>query len=150
MFWIRYTDGSGTHEVSLTPTPTDVEYPLGDGSKVLTSQDGNVIFQRPLRDGRPRKWIWRGFGPNDASYSSLWSLLQSQTSKSRLAAGLSSAIEVWEDVTGAGSFDKTDGSGNKVYTTVRVYEASRKPAPAGPIAYESTFTFYIQDANYSV
>lgn len=149
MFWIRYTDNSGTHEVSLTPGPTEGDYPEGDGSKVQTTQDGAIVIQRPMRDSRPRKWLWRGYGRSDASNNSLWDLLQSLTTKARVAAGLSATVKVWEDVTGAGGFDKTDGLGAKVYTTVRVHQATRKPSPSGPVVYETALTFYVDDLNYS-
>lgn len=149
-FWIRHRNAQGALvETALAPGPTEVEYPDGDGSKVLVAVDGAAVVQRPLRDTRPRQWVWHGYGPTHASYETLWALLTSLTSRARLAAGLSSTVEVWEDVTGAGGFDRKDGSGNKVYTTVAITRASRAPLKGGgPVFYDSTLEFRVQDASY--
>ena len=149
MFYIRYADASNNLiERALTPAPNAVDYPDQALYKILTTQDGNVIVQRPLRDARPRKWTWRGYGQPDADYVALWSFLQSMSYRARMNQALTPTIDIWEDTTGSGGFDKLDSLGNKVYTTVKVLQVTRTPSGPGPMRYESSITFYIEDENY--
>jgi hypothetical protein len=147
-FHVKYTDGSGEHEVELEIAPAEVEYPPAEAVTVRTSQDGNVILQRPLRDSRPRKWIWNGYGPNHSAFAAQWALLQSLGTRKRLEGGLSPTIGIWEDVSGAGGFDRMDGP-SKVYTTVRFVQVTRKPEGSGPVRYTAEVEFYLADDSYS-
>lgn len=56
---------------------------------------------------------------------------------------------IWENVSGAGGFDRMSGP-SKVYTTVRVVQTNRTPAGSGPVNYEATAEFYIADDTYTV
>jgi len=149
-FYIKYTDASGTHETELNPYPSDVDYPEADALSVQTSEDGTPIFQRPVRDGRVRKWIFGGWGKSSEPYATQWALLQSLTGKNRGIAGLERHVYIWEDVSGVGGFDRTDGSGNKVYTRIKIAQANRVPRNGGgPLRYDSTLEFYIDDPSYT-
>ena len=152
MFWIRFTDALGnTTELALNPSPTDVDYPDASLLKTLTTQDGSVIVQRPLRDARPRKWIWNGYGQPDADYVSQWTVLKACEYRARLRAGLTpTTIEIWEDTTGTGGFDRLDTLGGKVWTRVKLLQVTRKPSGPGPLRYESSVTFYVQDESYDL
>lgn len=59
-------------------------------------------------------------------------------------------VETWEDVSRAGGFDRLDGQGNRVYTTVKVVQVSRIPwSGGGPVRFASVVEFHIEDAAYS-
>ena len=152
MFYIRYTNGSGETVVKqLMPSPTEVEYPETRLLKVHTTQDGATVVQRPLRDSRPRKWVWKGYRDSDllAAYANQWQELAALEYRTRLEAGLNPLVEIWEDETSVGGFDRMDGE-DKVYTTVkfiRVDRAMRKGG--GPVTYEDSYIeFYVEDDTY--
>lgn len=155
MFWIRYEtrDGSGnlsTVETQLALNPTDVDYPEFRNYKPLVTQDGAVIVQRPLRDSRPRKWVWKGYGPSIAAYSAQWQLLQSLDGRARLQANLSPTVEIWENVSGVGGFSRLNGDGSRLYTRVRLTQVDRTPRQGGgPVSFDSTVTFQLDDATYA-
>lgn len=149
MFWIKYTDTLGnTVERSLDPAPTEIDYPETRLFKTITTQDGHVIVQRGMMDGRPRTWKWRGYGQPDANYVSQWTFLKSLDYFARRKALITPTIGIWEDTTGTGGFDKLDALGNRVYTTVKVLQVNRTPSGPGPLRYETSFVFYIEDPSY--
>jgi hypothetical protein len=155
MFWLRYStrNGSGdlaTVEAPLALNPTDIDYPDFRNYKQTVTQDGGVIVQRPLRDSRPRKWIWRGYGPSIASYAEQWALLQSLEKRARVTSNLPAQMEIWEDVSGVGGFARTNADGSRLYTKVQLIQVARTPRTGGgPVAYDSTVTFQIDDATFS-
>lgn len=153
MFWIRYTDASSNViEKALTPGPTDVEYPERRAMNTMASQDGTVVVQRPLRDSRPRKWIWNGYPPGvHPPYDTLWAELQTLEYRFRLENGLTPLVEIWEDVNPEGGFNSLTGGTTKKYTTVKVLRVERAVAKGGGrIKYDtSTVEFVIQDVNYT-
>jgi hypothetical protein len=145
-FMIRYQDATGGMvDVTLDPAPAEVEYPDAQAVKVTASKDGNVIVQRPLRDSRPRKWRWVGYGPPHPAFAALWALLESLNARARAKAGLPVTVGIWEDVSGSGGFNRVDGAGGKVYTTVKLVQVNRTPDGSGPVFYESSAEFYIAD-----
>ena len=149
MFWIRYTDALGaTTERALEPAPTAIDYPEASLYKVLPTQDGSIVVQRPLHDACPRKWIWNGFGQPDASFVSQWTVVKACEYRARIRAALSPTIEIWEDSTGAGGFDRLDALGAKVWTKVKLLQVTRKPSGPGPLRFESSVTFYVSDPDY--
>jgi hypothetical protein len=154
MFWLRYQvrDGGGnlvTVETPLDPAPTDVEYPETRHIKQATTQDGATIVQRPLRDPRVRKWRWTGHQTETEPYATQWALLASLETRARVLAGLPATVEIWEDVSGIGGFDRMDGA-NRQYTTVRFLQVDRAPRKGGgPVVYESVVEFIIADPTYS-
>jgi len=150
MFWIRYQERDGRIvELPLNPAPSAIEYPDKRSQKVLTSQDGAVIVQRPMRDARPRKWLWRGHGPTAEPYASQWKILEGLEYRYRVENALPPSVGVWEDVSGVGGFARLDGNGQRVYTTVKVTEVDRTPRQGGgPVIYESVLSFYIDDPTF--
>lgn len=151
MFWIRYDNADGTPvEYALPLNPTEVEYPDKRAMKVHTTQDGATVIQRPVRDSRPRKWIWTNYGPLVPGFADQWARLEQMDTRERAVRRLPSLIGVWEDVSGVGGLDRRDESGNKVYTTVRVTQVDQKPRKGGgPPMYESTVEFRVEDATYT-
>jgi len=137
--------------VTLRPGPTDVEYPETRAYKTMVSQDGAVIVQRPLRDSRARKWIWRRYHDDIPAYANLWTLLRSLEYRSRLAAGLPGTVEIWEDETGTGVFDRTTAGAVPVWTTVKLLQVHRKvQGGGGRTTYdESTMEFVVEDSAFT-
>lgn len=155
MFWIRYKDRDGQGrlidvEVPLFPAPTEVDYPEKRLYTTHTTQDGAVVVQRPLRDHRVRKWIWRGFSPQLLTYENQWKLLESLEYRNRLANNLPGYVEIWEDVTGVGGFGKMTDTGERIYTKVKFLQVDRTPRKGGGfVKYDtSTVEFVIEDESY--
>lgn len=155
MFWIRYKDWQdGVQvdvEMSLRPGPTEIDYPEMRTYKLQVTQDGAIVIQRPLRDSRPRSWSWKGYPPVIATYENQWKRLETLEYRARLADSLPGYVEVWEDVTGVGGFDKVDGSGNRIYTKVKFLQVNRTPRKGGGlVTYEdSTIEWVIADDQYT-
>lgn len=115
----------------------------------LTIPDGAIVIQRPLRDSRPRRWLWRGYGMNYAPFASQWAFLQSLDYQTRGAAGLVPTVGICEDVTGIGGFGQLSG-GARVYTTCKVIQVTQSPRKGGgPVTYESLVEFYADDPAYA-
>src|SRR5262245_24129655 len=111
MFSIRYENDAGNRVTAmLAIAPSDVDYPETRAFKALTSQDGRIVIQRPLMDERPRKWIWRGYGPSHSAFATQWSLLETLEQRRRLEARLPPIIEIYENVSGVGGFNRTASS----------------------------------------
>lgn len=152
MFWIRYT--TRNEYGALVPTevalraPSEVDYPEARLANVKVTQDGAVVIARPLRDPRPRKWIWRGHSPYDVAYANQWALLEALETRARLVAGLPPTVDVWEDTSGTGGFARKEGNGARIYTAVRIVQATRTPRGGGPVNYESVLEFFIADPTY--
>jgi hypothetical protein len=153
MFYVRYQErGTGGALVEVEApllAPMDIEYPERRLHKVLTTNDGATVIQRPLRDSRPRKWIWRGHGRLSEPFASQWALLERLEYRARLASGLVPTVGIWEDVSGTGGFGRRDESGSRVYTTVKLLQANRTPRQGGgPVIYDSVVEFYVDDPTY--
>lgn len=154
MFWIRYQKRNEANQLVTVEeqlmAPTAVDYPERRDVAVRTTVDGAVVIQRPMTDGRARKWIWRNLGPNVPGYAGLWATLEGLDTRGRIEAGLSPAIEVWEALSGVGGFARLNGDGTRRYTSVRVVQAGRTPRDAGgPLSYETVLEFYVTDAGYT-
>jgi hypothetical protein len=156
MFWIRYKTKNAQGQLVdvervLDPPPTEVDYPPARAFRAHTTQDGATVIQRPLRDNRPRSWVWRNYTDAHETYGPLWAILKSLDYRARLAAGLPGTVEVWEDVSGTDTLNRTNGSGAKVYTTVRVVQVDRQPGKGGgPVRFpESVFEFRIEDSTFT-
>lgn len=59
-------------------------------------------------------------------------------------------VEIWEDVSGVGGSSRTDGSGNRIYTRVKMTQVNRTPRSKGGLVFysDSTAEFVIEDASY--
>lgn len=155
MFFVRYqnTSGGAFTTLSLMPGPTDVEYPDARLYKPVNTQDGAVVVQRPLRDDRPRKWIWKGYRDSDlmAAYKNQWATLSTLEYRYRLQHNLPATVQIWEDETGIGGFNLLDGGGAKIWTTVKFLQVQRTIRPGGGfVIYDaSTIEFVIADNSFS-
>lgn len=161
MFLVRHaTNAAGTAfaVIQLVPGPTEVDYPERRDQNVQRTQDRSVVIQRPVSDGRPRKWIWRGYPSRVVTYESLWRALMPLDSRSRMEAGLPASIYIWESESGEGGFDETTNGQapnlvnyyNLRWTKVRFLQVTRKSRKGGgPVHYdESVIEFVIDDPNY--
>jgi hypothetical protein len=110
--------------------------------------DSAVVLQRPLRDGRPRRWLWRGHNAHDAAYVTQWATLAGLDARTLALPGLPPTLGIWEDVSGTGGFDRMN-SGNRVYTDVTVTQATRTARGGGPTSWESVLEFYVTDPTYT-
>lgn len=161
-FLIRYsTDASPgtTYTVlSLTPTPTEVEYPPKREYNTLTTQDHAVVIQRPIKDDRVRRWTWKNYPPTLNSYASLWTTLKTLEARARVLGSPSKnpIIQIWENVTDEGGFgDTTNGAAPDLsgYTNIKwtqvkflqVHRVTRKGT--GYVRYDDSYIeFVIADA----
>lgn len=86
-FWVAMADASGNRipgsEISLSPRPTDVDYPRENLSTKIETADGRVVIQQPTRDSRSRAWIWTGYPADLPGYVTLWDFLQGLRSRYR-------------------------------------------------------------------
>lgn len=151
-FFIRYTDAANVqHILSLSPNPSEIDYPDKRLYKMQVTQDSSIVVQRPLRDARPRKWIWSGYRSTITPYENQFQALVALEYRTRLRAGLTGTVDIWEDVTGVGGFNKLDGLGNKVWVTVKFLQVDRKlrQGSAIPTFDQTWIEFVIADSNYS-
>jgi hypothetical protein len=155
-FWIKYTarDGNGilqTYEQVLFPRPTEIDYPETRLYTSKTTEDGAVVVQRPMADSRPRKWTWKNYPSILPVYENQWKLLETLEYRTRLNNNLSGHVELWEDTSGIGGFTRLDGSGNRVYTKVKILQAHRTPRQGGGLMTydESTLEFVVDDVTYT-
>jgi hypothetical protein len=160
MFLIRYYHGpTSTWKVErLTPNPTDCEYPPKRQVNVRTSRDGAVVVQRPAHDRRPRRWLWRNYPKAHTAFNSLWTFLESLEMRARLDAGYTDEwVQVWENETGAGGFDRTTDNGpadtvtytNLKWCKVKFVQVTRDVEGGGPVRYPEAYVeFWIDDTTW--
>ena len=153
MFLVRWQDAPNGPftQLSLHPGPTDPAYPEERRKQtLLTTQDENVVVQRPLRDPRMREWVWVNARPTHLPYEDQWKVLESLEYRARLRAGKVPTVQVWEDVTDAGGFGRVDAQGNRVWTTVKALKVQRTPRKGGgTLVYEtSVFGFVVADSSF--
>lgn len=103
-FFISKADQNGARisaaDRELTPGPGKVEYPHEPAGDLLNTVDGRVIQQQPIKDGRLRAWVWRGYPGWLQTYKSLWLALEPLRSRYRKEYGAATPyIYVKEDVT---------------------------------------------------
>lgn len=151
LMWIRYkdTEAGAYTEVEVRPRPTAVDYPDRRSYKIQPTEDGANVVQRPLRDSRPRRWIWKDYNNRIPAYVSLWALLETLEYRYRVNNGLWPLVEIWEGETGTGGFDDLNGNGTKKYTVVKLLQVQRKVRDDGAAYGESTIEFVIEDPTYS-
>lgn len=151
-FWIRFKDTEFGAYTTLTlfPGPTEVEYPERRAMKTTGTQDGATVVQRPLRDTRPRRWIWKNYPPSLVGFEAQWQTLLSLEYATRLEAGKYALIEIWEDVVPEGGFNRVDGSSNKIWTKVKFLRVDRTPRRGGgPVTYDDSYIeFVIEDSGF--
>jgi hypothetical protein len=160
MFLIRYyVPAVGYVVTSLVPRPTSVDYPEARLFKMKQSKDGAAIIQRPLRDPRPRKWIWEKYRPTISVYETQWQLLKSLEVQTRWELGLADTrVQIWENDSGEGGFHGVlnilppdlEFYTNLRWTWVQFIQVDRHIRPGGgPVTYDSsTIEFVIDDDDY--
>lgn len=165
MFLIRYYDAeTATHVVrKLRPHPTEVEYPEGDEYRSQVTPDGAVVIQRPMRDSRLRRWVWKRYRPTIAAYEVQYQLLKTLTAKELWRRGQAEVtVQIWEDVTDEGGFGHYEGEGedgvepdlvyftNLIWTQVKLVNVYRKTRKGGGVVvYDDTVVeFVIADDAY--
>lgn len=151
MYQIRYkaTSNGAYTTLTLFPGPTEVEYPERRSFKMQMTQDGAPVVQRPLRDGRVRRWVWKRYRPSVATYENQWATLLTLEYRHRLQNNLHPVVEIWEDTTPEGGFARMSGA-TKVWTKVRFLRVDRISAKGGGrITYDDSFIeFVIDDPTY--
>src|SRR5258706_10143399 len=70
----------------LVPGPTWVSYPDRFVNEVRVSKDGAVIVQAPLKDMRPRSWIWKRYRSSVPKYDTLYNQLLNYQYRMRQSA----------------------------------------------------------------
>lgn len=158
-FLVKYTTGTGTTVLSLHPRPTSVSYPERRTFKKKDTKDGAVVLARPLRDSRPRQWIWKGYRQWITGYAALWETFKTLDTKARVEASLSPTVQIWEDETGPDSgFGLTTGGApdlvayaNLIWTTVRIIQVTREMRDnGGPLTFEKSIVeFTVEDDSFS-
>lgn len=154
MFSVRYkqTENGLYTVLNLRPAPTEVEYPEKRTFNKRTTVDGSVVVQRPLRDGRDRKWIWKSYRPSILPYEDQWKTLEQLEYRSRVESGLWPLVEIWEDTTDEGGFERYESDGTtKLYTPVRFLQVTRKTRKGGGLVVydESVIQFTLSDNTYT-
>jgi hypothetical protein len=151
VFQVRWqeTTGGAYTTLTLVPMPTAKEYPVRRDMVTKTSPDGNVIVQRPMRDARPRRWIWLRYSDRVPGYTALWAALEALEYRTRLQASKPPTVEIFEDVTKEGGFGNLIGGTTKVWTKVRFLQVTRSMASGGGSVYDESFIeFVIDDPAY--
>jgi hypothetical protein len=111
-----------------------------------------------MHDGRPRRWIWKGYRPTIAMYETQWKFLETLDVFARLERGEPSTVQIWEDESTVGGFGlTTDGlepdmvaHSNIKWTTVRFVQVDRDPKDDGGLVVydQSVIEFRINDPLY--
>lgn len=153
MFYVRYkaTSGGAYTTIALNPAPTNVEYPDHRLYKAQNTQDGAVVIQRPLRDDRIRRWIWKAGRSTVTSYENQWQVLKTLEYRHRLRNNLHPIVEIWEDLTDTGGFGGLTAGSDKVWTKVKFLQVHRRLREGGGrVIYEdSIIEFVIADDTYT-
>lgn len=115
-FWIAESEGNGTiysGSISiLSPAPTFVRYPDKFTIEPRTSRDGNPILQTPVRDTRPRQWVWKRYMSEYEGYDKLYNKLLNYQERLRETATPPKPPWMWlkEDSSGNLTFRQWNGT----------------------------------------
>ena len=157
-FLIRYsTDvspGSTYTVMVLNPGPTEVEYPPTREFNKRVTQDHAVVIQRPIKDSRERKWIWKGYRPTMAVYENQWQALLTLEARARQldTPTKNPIIQIWEDESDEGGFGETTngaapdlvGYTNIQWTQVKFLQVHRTTRKGGgPVIYDDSFIEFV-------
>lgn len=146
---------SGTISV-LSPGPTFVTYPERFVNEIKTSKDGFAIVQAPLKDTRPRSWVWKRYRSSIPKYDNLYNQLLNYQYRMRQSAIPAKSQWVYLKDTESGNLTFKQWNGTKwieVETWVRakVIQVTQNIAEqGGPAVYETTeLRFIIDDPSWS-
>lgn len=153
-FKIRY-DAATTagppnmQEETLSPGPTDVEYPDFREVNVRRTQDSAAIIQRPLIDTRPRKWIWKRYRQAAPNYETQYDLLRSLEARQRHLDSKDPNVFIWEDESDEGGFGEMSGP-DEVWTQVKFIQVHRRSQSGGGVVVydDSWIEFVITDPTW--
>lgn len=141
----------------LTPGPTYVTYPEKFVNEVRFSRDGSAIVQSPLKDGRPRTWVWKRYRSSVPKYDTLYNQLLNYQYKLRETATPPKSPWVWVKDTESGNLTYKQWNGTKwieveTWVRVKVTSVTQNIAQAGgPAVYEETlFVFTIDDTVWNL
>lgn len=159
-FYIAESDLSGAIMsgtiYQLSPGPTYVSYPDKMLNTVKSSKDGNPIVQAPIRDPRPRTWIWKRYRASVIGYTDLYNKLLNYMYKFRITNLPAKSPWVYVRETETGNLSKIQWNGTKFveindWVKVKITDVNQEIAQQGGYAvYESTtLTFYIDDTTYN-
>lgn len=132
-FWIAFANPDGSRntstEVRLSPSPSRVEYPIEPLGTRVDIPNGSLVAQVPLRDARPRRWVWEGYPASLVAYAALWARLEPLRARYRYQTGNSPYI--WVRDQESKQLRTIVSAGSTVTSTydwyrVLVHEVSRK------------------------
>lgn len=136
----------------LIPGPTYVTYPEKFTNEIRFSRDGSAIVQAPLKDGRPRTWVWKRYRSSVPRYDTLYNQLLNYQYKLRETSTPPKSPWVWVRDTESGNLTYKQWNGTKwveveTWVRVKVTSVTQNIAQAGgPAVYEETlFTWTIDD-----
>ena len=141
----------------LSPGPAWVDYPEKFTNSIIYSRDGNPVVQSPLKDGRPRTWIWKRYRSSVPKYDALYNKLLNYQHKLRETSFPPKSPWVWVKDTETGNLTFRQWDGTKwieveTWVRVKVTMVTQNIAQQGGHAvYEDTlFTFVIDDPAWSL
>jgi hypothetical protein len=146
---------SGTIE-TLSPGPTFVEYPESFDNNPVVSQDGNVVVQAPIKDSRPRHWVWQNYKFDIPRYDALYVKLYNLQTKLRVGASPAKSewVFLYEDVTdelSTRAWGGTEWTKSPAWVRVKVFNVTRQiRRSGGKVTYDDTrLSFIIDDATWN-
>lgn len=146
---------SGTIK-TLFPGPTYVIYPDKILNTIRESRDGAVTVQAPLKDPRPRSWVWVNYKATVINYTDLYKQILNYQYKNRInnLPAKSQWVYVKEDQTGNLTKLQWSGSGFSEindWVRVRVTQVTQNVAQqAGQATYAQTIMqFYVDDPTWN-
>lgn len=147
---------SGTISV-LTPGPTYVRYPEKFTNEVRYSKDGNPIIQSPLKDGRPRTWVWTRYRSSVPQYDNLYNKLLNYQHRLRESSLPAKSPWVYVKDTETGNLTYKSWNGTKwieieTWVRVRVVSVTQNIAQQGGYAVydETLFNFVVDDPSWNL
>lgn len=149
------TINSGTIN-QLLIGPTYVEYPDRFVNEVRTSKDGYSIVQSPLKDTRPRSWVWTRYRSSVPKYDTVYNQLLNYQYKMRQSSTPVKSPWVWVKDTETGNLTYKQWNGTKwieveTWVRVKVIQVTQNIARQGGYAVydETRMTFSIDDATWN-
>lgn len=149
------TINSGTIS-QLVPQPTYVDYPDRFTNEIRTSKDGYTIVQAPIKDTRPRSWIWKRYRSSVPKYDNLWNQIFNYQYRVRQNAIPAKSPWVYVKDTESGNLTFRQWNGTKwiefeTWVRVKVTQVTQNVAQqGGPTVWEDTkLTFIIDDNSWN-
>ena len=159
-FYTAESDTAGNIQsgtiTQLNPGPTWVEYPDKFDNEVRYSKDGNSIIQSPLKDSRPRAWVWRRYRQSISKYVSLYNLLLNLQYRNRITSPAAKSPWIYVKDTETNNLTYRQWNGTKWiesedWVRVKVTQVTQQiAAQGGQAVYDETkFTWVIDDPRWN-